>query len=91
MFGERALKTPLFGIGHAPDGVLEMERAVCQLTYDERSVLVQRYQRRLSHRKLAVFLGCSVWETGRRIREAEESVHIELERVYGLSGTPVHI
>src|SRR5216683_6242677 len=47
MFGERCLKTALFGIGHIPPDVLEVEWAVCRLEWELRFVLILRYQRHL--------------------------------------------
>jgi hypothetical protein len=82
MFGERALKTPLFGLGHAPEGVLEMEQAVCQLTFEERDLIIQRWQRHRSFPQMARHIGCSRWVVARRLKEAESEVHRQLEDVY---------
>jgi len=82
MFGERALKTPLFGTGHIPDGVWEMEKAVCALTQEERDIIIQRWQRHRTYRYIAERLGYSRWTIGRRIRAAEAEVHRQLEQIY---------
>jgi Sigma-70, region 4 len=82
MFGERALKAPLFGVGHIPDGVWEMERAVCNLTYEDRDIIIQRWQRHRTYAQIALRLGCSRWTIGRRIKGAEAEVHRLLEDVY---------
>lgn len=75
MFGERALKTPLFGIGHAPEDVLLVERVICSLCYEDRDALIQRYQRRKSWEQMAYRIGCD-WRTAkRRTQQAEDEVH----------------
>ena len=48
MFGERALKTHLFGSGHIPSDVWLVEQAVCKIAWDHRNALILRYQRRLA-------------------------------------------
>ena len=74
MFGERALKTPLYGVGHLPEGVAEVEKAVCELQWFHRDVLVARYQRHLSWAKIALRIGKS-WRTARRaVIEAEDLI-----------------
>jgi DNA-directed RNA polymerase specialized sigma subunit len=79
MFGERALKTPLYGIDHAPADILEMEAAVCRLEFADRDIIIQRWQRRRTFRQMAEYLGVSRWTIGRRIRQAESEVHRQLE------------
>jgi hypothetical protein len=88
MFGERALKTPLYGVGHIPDGIAEMEKAVCRLDFDERYIIIQRWQRHRSYRELAKMVGVSTWRVSRLLKDAESEVHRQLEIVYsGLSQT----
>lgn len=82
MFGERALKTPLYGVGHTPDGVAEMETAVCRLNFDERYIIIQRWQRRRSYRQLAKQVGVSTYRISHLLRDAESEVHRQLEIVY---------
>jgi DNA-directed RNA polymerase specialized sigma24 family protein len=82
MFGERALKTPLFGVDHAPLDILRMELAVCRLEFDDRDIIIQRWQRKRSYREMGVSFGCSTWSINRRLRIAEAEVHRKLEDTY---------
>ena len=85
MFGERALKSPLFGFGHIPEGVIEIEIAVCLLSWDERQIIILRWQRHRSYRQLAKCLQCSTWNIGRRLRAAECEIDRQLDKIYGNS------
>jgi hypothetical protein len=89
MFGERALKTPLYGVGHIPDGIAEMEQAVCRLEFTERYIIIQRWQRHRSYRQLASQVGVSTWRISRLLRDAESETHRQLELVYGQPKHPV--
>lgn len=66
MFGERALKTPLHGIGHIPPDVQEVESAVCRAEWHHRQALIYRYQRHLSWSEIGEKFGCG-WRGGRKI------------------------
>lgn len=79
MFGERALKTPLYGATHTPDDVAELERVVCQLEYTDRYIIIQRWQRHRSYRELANLVGVSTWRVSQLLKEAEAEVHRLLE------------
>lgn len=78
MFGERALKTPLFGSGHIPPDVWAVEQAVCRIAWEHRSALILRYQRRLTFGLIASKMGCQTRTARARIRQAEHAVHHEL-------------
>jgi hypothetical protein len=81
MFGERALKTPLYGVGHLPTDVFEVERAVCALDWRYRDALIARYQRKLTWAKMGQRMGRS-WRTARRtVIEAEDFVQNALHNV----------
>lgn len=80
MFGERCLKSPLFGIGHIPDDVAKVERAVCALEWIDREILILRYQRRLSFSEMGERISRSKWTARDRLRAAENYVHIELQK-----------
>jgi hypothetical protein len=84
MFGERALKTPLYGAGHIPDGIAEIEHAVCMLDFAERYIIIQRWCRHRSYRELALLVGVSVWRISGLLKDAETEVHRQLELVYDL-------
>lgn len=78
MFGERALKTALFGIGYIPPDVLEVEWAVCQLQWELRFVLILRYQRHLPFARIGRVVDVD-WRTARtRTQAAENEVHHKL-------------
>jgi hypothetical protein len=78
MFGERALKTALFGIGYIPPDVMRVEWAVCGLVWDLRFVLILRYQRQLPWSRIALVIDRD-WRTARnRTQLAENEVHHNL-------------
>lgn len=82
MFGERCLKSPLFGIGHIPDDVAKVERAVCALEWIDREILILRYQRRLSFSEMALRISRAKWTARDRLRTAENLVHYKLREYY---------
>ena len=59
MFGERALKMPLFGSGHIPADVWQVEQAVCKIEWEYRHVLILRYQRHLTFGHICKQVGLS--------------------------------
>ena len=78
MFGERTLKTALFGIGYIPPDVLQVEWAVCQLQWELRFVLILRYQRHLPFARIGRVIDLD-WRTARtRTQKAEAEVHHKL-------------
>jgi len=91
MFGERALKSPLYGIGHAPADVLEVEAIICGLEFPDRDALIQRYQRRKTWEQMAYRIGCE-WRTAKkRTQCAEDEVHRRLtEKDCGYAGQMVN-
>ena len=84
MFGERALKTPLFGITHIPDGIAEMEAAVCALGFDDRYIIIQRWCRHRSYRQLARQVGVSTWRLSRLLKNAEAEIHRQYELIFDI-------
>lgn len=75
MFGERALKSPLYGIGYVPDEVMRIEQAVCALCWEYREMIIQHYHRKLNFKKLGEWIGRD-WRTARdRLKAAEHEVH----------------
>jgi hypothetical protein len=86
MFGERALKTPLYGKTHCPDGIAEMEHAVCMLSYDQRYLIVQYWCRRRTFGQLAEQVGVSRFRIHRMLKAAEAEVHRQYELVFELKG-----
>lgn len=80
MFGERALKTALFGIGYIPPDVIRVEWAVCQLQWELRFVLILRYQRHLPFARIGRVIDLD-WRTARtRTQRAENEVHHKLSK-----------
>ena len=80
MFGERALKTALFGIGHIPPDVMRTEIAVCRLTWEYRQVLILRYQRHMPWRQIANQVNRD-WRTAKTMTQrAENEVHHNLSQ-----------
>lgn len=82
MFGERALKSALYGKTHMPDGIAEMEHAVCQLEYAQRYLIIQFWCRRKSWKELAQDIGVSRFRVRRLLKDAEAEVHRQYELVY---------
>jgi hypothetical protein len=83
MFGERALKTPLHGVGHIPEDVAEVETAVCALEWFHRMALIYRYQRHFSWTKVGQKFNIG-WRAGRRmVILAEDIVEQRLREVGG--------
>lgn len=81
MFGERALKTPLHGVGHIPPDVAEVEAVICKLEWFYRSALIARYQRHLSWIKMGEYFGSS-WRSARKtVTQAEDLVEKNLRSV----------
>jgi DNA-directed RNA polymerase specialized sigma24 family protein len=74
MFGERCLKTPLFGMGYAPNDILLMERAVCLLLFEERELIIQRWQRKRTYRQIGAHVGCDHTTAMRRLKRAENDL-----------------
>ena len=89
MFGERALKTPLYGVGHVPEGIAEMEAAVCRLEFDQRYIIIQKWQRHRNWTQLSKMVGVSSWRIRKLLQAAEAEVHRQLELVYGLTQNAV--
>lgn len=91
MFGERALKSPLYGVGHAPADVLEVEGVICNLPFEDRVALIQRYQRKQTWEQIGERFGCD-WRTAKkRTQMAEDEVHRNLtERSCGFVGAMVN-
>src|SRR5277367_4017194 len=91
MFGERALKTPLYGKTEMPADVGEMEHAVCMLSFDDRYLIVQWYCRRRDLTDLAKLIGVSRWRAMRLLKAAEAETHRQLEMVYELQSAVAYL
>jgi hypothetical protein len=74
MFGERALKSPLYSSDYAPPDVYRMELTVCRLEPYDRGLIIQRWQRRASYREMAKFFHVSTYTVSRDLRVAESEV-----------------
>ena len=75
MFGERALKSPLFDANYAPPDVYRMECAVCSLEPYDRCLIIQRWQRRASYRQMGRMFHLSFKTIERDLKAAESEVH----------------
>ena len=80
MFGERALKTPLFGAGYCSPEVQQIERAVCRLEPGDRQLLIHKYQWHMRPMQIAEWHRLSRSTLWRRMDQAEWAVHIEFSR-----------
>jgi hypothetical protein len=82
MFGERALKSPLYGIGHIPPDVARVEYCVCLLEWIDREILILRYQRRLSYAEMGERIHRVKSVAIDRLRVAENELHRRLHEKY---------
>jgi hypothetical protein len=90
MFGERALKTPLYASTYAPPDVLEMDRAVGMVEPGERRIIIHRYLWRMSHTELGERWGLTRNKARHRLEAAEYAVHaayisLNSRAIYGTS------
>jgi hypothetical protein len=82
MFGERCLKTPLYGADNGPPDLLETDQAVCRLERLERTLLIERYQWRWQVRQS---MREHSWSSRRYYRQLEQALYAvrnELEKPY---------
>ncbi len=84
-FGERALKSPVFLAGAAPDGVLEVEMAVCALDVEDRDLIIQRWQRHMTFEQIAERHGYSRMTAARKLKAAESEFHRQLDLIFAIS------
>lgn len=78
MFGERALKSPLYGEENPDPGVMAVDAIVCRLEPKDRSIVIRKFQHRWTVRE---FMREYHWSFTRLKREEEQAiwaVHIEL-------------
>lgn len=74
MFGERALKTPLYSAENPPPDVLAVEAAIGKIEFAQRSLLIEKYQLRMHWQEI-----CNKWRWSkssyfRNIEEAHAAV-----------------
>ena|ERR1700678_1344249 len=80
MFGNRALKTPLYSEDNPDPGVMAIDAVVCRLEATEKSIIIRYFQHQWSVRQ---FLKEYKWGFSRYNRELEGAVmavHVELDR-----------
>ena len=78
MFGERALKSPLYAPTDAPGDVLAVDRSVARIDVPSRAIVIRRYQRDW---RLTDFMQAYRWTKWRAREELELSiwaVHVQL-------------
>ena len=75
MFGERALKSPLFGAGYIPPDIEAVELCVCLLEWRLRRPLILRYQRHFTHREIGILINRSHTNVRSLLSEAEDGVN----------------
>jgi hypothetical protein len=76
MFGERALKTPLFASTYAAPDVLEMDRAIGQIEPEERRMLIHRYLWHMTLSELGTRWAISKWKARHKLADAEYAAHV---------------
>jgi DNA-directed RNA polymerase specialized sigma24 family protein len=82
MFGERALKSPLYGKTHMPAEIAEIEHAVCRLEYADRYLIIQAYCRRKDFKEIGIDVGVSAWRAKRLLWRAEAQLQRQYEMLY---------
>ena len=80
MFGERALRTPLYASTEAPPDMLAVDQAVCRIELPERRLIIERYQWRVPWWLAARRNGWSKSKYYRTVEAAEWSVHVHLQK-----------
>jgi hypothetical protein len=78
MFGERSLKTPLYGEDNPDPGVMAVDVAVCKLDATEKSLIIRKFQYNWNVRQ---FMKEYHWSVRRYYAELERAVwaiHVEL-------------
>lgn len=80
MFGERALKTPMYAVGDASPDVLEVDAAVRKIGCADRALLLARYQLRMHWKEICDKNRWSKSSYFRNIEEAHESVKKHLDQ-----------
>jgi hypothetical protein len=80
MFGERALKAPLYGAGYIPPDVMLVEQCVCRIEWQFREIIIQRYQRKRTFVQIGRDMGISRWAARGRLNRAESAVHHEISK-----------
>lgn len=81
MFGNRALKTPLYGEGEGDPTLMLADRIVCRLEQQHRLTLIERYQWRSPVRELIAKKGWSKSRYFRELESAQWAFHVELENL----------
>jgi hypothetical protein len=80
MFGERCLKAPLYGTEEMPPDVWLVERAVCDIKFYHRFLLILRYQRHVSFEDIGERFDCSPRTARRHLEDAEYAVDHEITK-----------
>jgi hypothetical protein len=80
MFGERALKTPLYALDQGPPEMMEVDKAVCQVELPERRLIIEKYQWRTPWWIATRQKGWSRSKYYRLLESAEWAVHVCLQK-----------
>lgn len=81
MFGERALKTPLYTQEAPPPEIVLIDTAVERIGLLQREIVMLRYQRRATYRSMARFMNINVRYVGEMLSHAENAVHRQVEHL----------
>jgi hypothetical protein len=76
MFGERALKTPLYAAGYIPADVMDVENATRLIEPDERQLVIHKYQWHMTLAEIGQRIGVTKWSARRKVEDAEYAVHV---------------
>lgn len=79
MFGERALKSPLYDHGEAPPEVTLCDRAVCALDPQNRRIIILKFQSKASYRAMAEAIGIHLKDVRERLDGAIGEVHYQIQ------------
>ena len=70
-------KMPLYSPTDCTPEVAEVEKAVCQLEYEDRCTIICRYIWRMKYHELAERFGCSMSKAHRKVLDAESAFRIQ--------------
>jgi hypothetical protein len=69
-------RSPLHPVGHIPPDVLDIENAIGRVEWQERQLVIHRYQWHMTLREIGTRIGCSLWAARRKVEDAEYAVHV---------------
>jgi DNA-directed RNA polymerase specialized sigma24 family protein len=94
MFGERALRSPVYGGASMPPDIAKIDAAIGGLDFYSYEVIRKYYVDGLNYRRLAKHFQVKLWSVSRILRDAEKAVHSHYTKGMmrnGISSEGVHV